>query len=172
MKKIDLILLCGIILLGVSGCGKEENNVAKEDLEIYKCEYQDNESLSALEFYYDKTKNEYTKVKSYYQVFNASAENNGLEEYEQIVSKLQKNTNLNLIWKLENNTLYESTEIELNTVNNDFITYIGQVEDKYDITESVENIFYLLKDNVYQDNKIDNEKITSFITENNCKIVE
>lgn len=172
MKKIDLILLCGIILLGVSGCGKEENNVAKEDLEIYKCEYQDNESLSALEFYYDKTNNEYTKVKSYYQVFNASAENNGLEEYEQIVSKLQKNTNLNLIWKLENNTLYESTEIELNTVNNDFITYIGQVEDKYDITESVENIFYLLKDNVYQDNKIDNEKITSFITENNCKIVE
>lgn len=172
MKKIDLILLCGIILLGVSGCGKEENNVAKEDLEIYKCEYQDNESLSDLEFYYDKTNNEYTKVKSYYQVFNIPAENNGLEEYEQIVSKLQKNTNLNLIWKLENNTLYESTEIELNTVNNDFITYIGQVEDKYDITESVENIFYLLKDNVYQDNKIDNEKITSFITENNCKIVE
>ena len=172
MKKIDLILLCGIILLGVSGCGKEENNVAKEDLEIYKCEYQDNESLSALEFYYDKTNNEYTKVKSYYQVFNIPAENNGLEEYEQIVSKLQKNTNLNLIWKLENNTLYESTEIELNTVNNDFITYIGQVEDKYDIIESVENIFYLLKNNVYQDNKIDNEKITSFITENNCKIVE
>lgn len=172
MKKIGLILLCGIILLGVSGCGKEENNIAKENLEIYKCEYQDSESLSALEFYYDKTKNEYTKVKSYYQVFNASAENNGLEEYEQIVSKLQKNTNLNLTWKLENNTLYESTEIELNTVNNDFITYIGQVEDKYDITESVENIFYLLKDNVYQDNKIDNEKITSFITENNCKIVE
>ena len=172
MKKIGLILLCGIILLGVSGCGKEENNVAKEDLEIYKCEYQDNESLSALEFYYDKTNNEYTKVKSYYQVFNIPAENNGLEEYEQIVSKLQKNTNLNLTWKLENNTLYESTEIELNTVNNDFITYIGQVEDKYDITESVENIFYLLKDNVYQDNKIDNEKITSFINENNCKIVE
>lgn len=172
MKKIGLILLCGIILLGVSGCGKEENNIAKENLEIYKCEYQDSESLSALEFYYDKTKNEYTKVKSYYQVFNIPAENNGLEEYEQIVSKLQKNTNLNLIWKLENNTLYESTEIELNTVNNDFITYIGQVEDKYDITESVENIFYLLKDNVYQDNKIDNEKITSFITENNCKIVE
>ena len=79
---------------------------------------------------------------------------------------------MRIIWKLENNTLYESTEIELNTVNNDFITYIGQVEDKYDITESVENIFYLLKDNVYQDNKIDNEKITSFITENNCKIVE
>ena len=172
MKKLSLILLCGIILSVVSGCGKEENNVAKEDLEIYKCEYQDNESLSALEFYYDKTNNEYTKVKSYYQVFNIPAENNGLEEYEQIVSKLQKNTNLNLIWKLENNTLYESTEIELNTVNNDFITYIGQVEDKYDITESVENIFYLLKDNVYQDNKIDNEKITSFITENNCKIVE
>ena len=172
MKKIDLILLCGIILLGVSGCGKEENNVVKEDLEIYKCEYQDSESLSALEFYYDKTNNEYTKVKSYYQVFNIPAENNGLEEYEQIVSKLQKNTNLNLTWKLENNTLYESTEIELNTVNNDFITYIEQVEDKYDITESVENIFYLLKDNVYQDNKIDNEKITSFITKNNCKIVE
>ena len=172
MKKIGLILLCGIILLGVSGCGKEENNVAKKDLEIYKCEYQDSESLSALEFYYDKTNNEYTKVKSYYQVFNVPAENNGLEEYEQIVSKLQKKTNLNLTWKLENNTLYESTEIELNTVNNDFITYIEQVEDKYDITESVENIFYLLKDNVYQDNKIDNEKITSFITENNCKIVE
>ena len=172
MKKIGLILLCGIILLGVSGCGKEENNIAKEDLEIYKCEYQDNESLSALEFYYDKTNNEYTKVKSYYQVFFFFSENNGLEEYEQIVSKLQKNTNLNLTWKLENNTLYESTEIELNTVNNDFITYIGQVEDKYDITESVENIFYLLKDNVYQDNKIDNEKITSFINENNCKIVE
>lgn len=172
MKKIGLILLCGIILLGVSGCGKEENNVAKEDLEIYKCEYQDSESLSALEFYYDKTNNEYTKVKSYYQVFNVPAENNGLEEYEQIVSKLQKKTNLNLTWKLKNNTLYESTEIELNTVNNDFITYIEQVEDKYDITESVENIFYLLKDNVYQDNKIDNEKITSFITENNCKIVE
>ena len=65
MKKLSLILLCGIILLVVSGCGKEENNVAKEDIEIYKCEYQDSESLSALDFYYDKANNEYTKVKSY-----------------------------------------------------------------------------------------------------------
>lgn len=172
MKKLSLILLCGIILLVVSGCGKEENNVAKEEIEIYKCEYQDSESLSALDFYYDKANNEYTKVKSYYQIFNVHAENNDLEEYEQIVSKLQKNTNLNLTWKFENNTLYESTEIELSDVDSNFITYIGQVEDKYDITESVENILYLLKDNFYQGNKVDNEKITAFINEYNCKIVE
>ena len=88
------------------------------------------------------------------------------------MSKLQKNTTLNITWKIENNTLYESTEIELNKVDNNFLTYIEQVEDKYDITESVENIFYLLKNEVYSNGKIDNEKITNFITENNCKVTE
>ena len=61
---------------------------------------------------------------------------------------------------------------EINKVDNNFLTYIEQVEDKYDITESVENIFYLLKNEVYSNGKIDNEKITNFITENNCKVTE
>lgn len=130
-----------------------------------------------MEFIYNDNSKEYTKIKSNYQVNNLPDEssigyNEEIKAYKELVSKLQKNTTLNITWEIENNTLYESTEIELNKVDNNFLTYIGQVEDKYDITESVENIFYLLKNEVYSNGKIDNEKIIYFINENNCKIME
>ncbi len=175
-KKVSLILLCVVVVLGLCGCGNEKKNV-EEKIMTYKCEYQNDDTLESMEFIYNDDSKEYTKIKSYYQVNNLPNDGSPgyakeIKGYEEIVSKLQKNTTLNITWKIENNTLYESTEIELNKVDNNFLTYIEQVEDKYDITESVENIFYLLKNEVYSNGKIDNEKITNFITENNCKVTE
>ena len=160
---------------GMQDCLKDIN--VEEKIMTYKCEYQNDDTLESMEFIYNDDSKEYTKIKSYYQVNNLPNDGSPgyakeIKGYEEIVSKLQKNTTLNITWKIENNTLYESTEIELNKVDNNFLTYIEQVEDKYDITESVENIFYLLKNEVYSNGKIDNEKITNFITENNCKVTE
>lgn len=176
MKKISLILLCGVIVLGLCGCGNE-NKIVEEKTKTYKCEYVNGDTIETMEFIYNDNSKEYTKIKSYYQVNNLPNEGSQSYEeeikgYEEIVSKLKKNTTLNITWKIENNTLYESTEIELNKVDNNFITYIEKVEDNYDITESVENIFYLLKENAFSNDKVDNEKITSFINENSCKIIE
>lgn len=175
-KKISLILLCGVMALSLCGCDNENKN-GEEKIITYKCEYQDDNTLESMEFIYNVNSKEYTKIKSNYQVNNFPDENSigyneEIKEYKKLVSKLQKNTTLNITWKIENNTLYESTEIELNKIDNNFLTYIEQVEDKYDITESVENIFYLLKDEMYSNGKIDNEKITNFINENNCKVME
>ena len=175
-KKVSLLLLCWVMALSLCGCDNEKKNV-EEKVITYKCEYQDDDTLESMEFIYNDNSKEYTKIKSNYQVNNLPDEssigyNEEIKAYKELVSKLQKNVTLNITWKIENNTLYESTEIELNKVDNNFLTYIEQVEDKYDITESVENIFYLLKDDLYSNSKINNEKITNFITENNCKVIE
>lgn len=168
MKKGFLVLVCSLILFNICGC----DNIKMYDTTIYRCGSIQDEEYA--EFTYYEHKDKYIKLKYYYQEFDISEEDieNGLDEYKEMVSNMKEYANLDIKWSIKNNKLIESTEIDLDEVNDKFITKLENVGEKYEFTESVEGIYYGLTDYFYSDGKVSHNKISEFISENNCEIVE